>query len=154
IVSRDNPLTARVLVNRLWHHHFGAGLVRTPSDFGLRSDPPSHPELLDHLAVAFMDGGWLIKKMHRVIMLSRVYQQSSEFGIRISEWAHKTNSPPASDLRIPTSIDPDNRLLWKMNRQRLDFEATRDALLAVSGRLDRRVGGPSVKDIVSPKTNR
>jgi mono/diheme cytochrome c family protein len=136
IASRDNPLTARVLVNRLWHHHFGAGLVRTPSDFGLRSDPPSHPEVLDYLAGAFMDGGWSIKKMHRLILLSRVYQQASH------------------DRPECQRADADNRLLWKMNRQRLDFEATRDALLAVSGRLDRRVGGPSIKDIASPKAVR
>src|SRR5207302_4061017 len=136
IVRRDNPLTARVLVNRLWLHHFGAGLVRTPSDFGLRSEPPSHPELLDYLASSFMDNGWSIKKMHRLILLSQVYQQES------------------SDRPECQSADPDNRLLWKMKRQRLDFETTRDALLAVSGRLDRHLGGPSAKEILSPQAKR
>jgi hypothetical protein len=136
IASRDNPLTARVLVNRIWLHHFGAGLVRTPGDFGLRSDPPSHPELLDHLASAFMDDGWSIKKLHRRIMLSRVYQQKSD------------------DRPERLAADPDNRLLWKMNRRRLDFEAMRDALLAVGGRLDRQIGGPSVSNITAPGSTR
>ncbi len=77
IASRDNPLTARVLVNRVWLHYFGAGLVRTPSDFGLRSEPPTHPELLDFLARQFMDDGWSLKKLHRLILLSSTYQQSS-----------------------------------------------------------------------------
>jgi hypothetical protein len=136
IADRDNPLTARVLVNRVWLHHFGAGLVRTPSDFGLRSDPPSHPELLDHLATAFMDGGWSVKKLHRLILLSAAYRQRSD------------------DRPEGRRLDPENALLWKMNRQRLDFEATRDALLAVSGALDGTVGGPPVKNITDPSARR
>jgi hypothetical protein len=104
IASRDNPLTARVLVNRVWLHHFGSALVATPSDFGLRSDPPTHPELLDYLAARFMDEGWSIKKLHRLIMLSGAYQQSSE-----------NNAACAK-------VDPNNQLLWRMNRQRLEFE--------------------------------
>jgi hypothetical protein len=118
IASRDNPLTARVLVNRVWLHHFGAGLVATPSDFGLRSDPPTHPQLLDYLAARFMDEGWSLKKLHRLILLSSAYQQSSE------------------DRPECAKLDPGNQLLWKMNRQRLEFEAMRDTLLAVSGKLD------------------
>jgi hypothetical protein len=133
IAARDNPLTARVLVNRVWQYHFGAGLVRTPSDFGFRGEMPSHPELLDHLAMAFMNEGWSLKKLHRRIMLSRTYQQKSD------------------DRPECQAVDPDNRLLWKMNRQRLDFEAMRDALLAVSGRLDRAVGGPSVASLNVPR---
>jgi cytochrome c553 len=136
IASRDNPLTARVLVNRVWMHHFGAGLVRTPSDFGLRSDPPSHPELLDYLASVFMDGGWSIKRLHRLILLSAAYQQRSE------------------DRSDGQRLDPDNRLLWRANRRRLDLEATRDALLAVAGRLDRTLGGPPVKDVLAPSARR
>jgi hypothetical protein len=127
IADRNNPLTARVMVNRLWLHHFGNGLVRTPSDFGMRSDPPTHPELLDHLATTFMEQGWSVKKMHRLIMLSATYQQAS------AERAH----------REPSSVDPDNHLLWRMNRRRLDFESLRDAFLTVSNRLDRTVGGPA-----------
>jgi hypothetical protein len=127
IASRDNPLTARVMVNRIWLHHFGAGLVRTPSDFGLRGDPPTHRELLDYLTSTFMENGWSIKSIQRLIMLSRVYQQSSQ-----------------GDPRYQV-MDPDNQLLWKMNRQRLEFEALRDSLLAVAGRLDRTAGGRPVE---------
>lgn len=136
IVDPKNPLTARVLVNRIWMHHFGVGLVKTPSDFGLRSDPPSHPALLDHLALTFCADGWSIKKLHRRIVLSATYQQQS------------LDRPEAR------TIDPENALFWRMNRQRLDFEATRDALLAVSGRLERTIGGPSTKDLLSAKANR
>ncbi|MFO0966890.1 MAG: PSD1 and planctomycete cytochrome C domain-containing protein [Gemmataceae bacterium] len=136
IIDPKNPLTARVLVNRVWLHHFGVGLVRTPSDFGLRSDPPSHPELLDHLATSFVENGWSIKKLHRLILLSATYRQQSK------------DRPEAK------KVDPENVLLWKMNRRRLDFEAMRDALLAVSGRLDAKIGGPSVKDVLSPGNRR
>jgi len=136
VADRKNPLTARVLVNRVWQHHFGAGLVRTPSDFGLRSEPPSHPELLDYLATDFMENGWSIKKLHRLILLSAVYQQKSE------------------DRPECRRVDPENTLLWKRNRQRLDFEAMRDTLLAVSGRLDRTAGGPPVKDILASQARR
>jgi hypothetical protein len=136
IIDRDNPLTARVLVNRVWLHHFGVGLVRTPSDFGLRSEPPSHPELLDYLARFFMDNGWSIKKLHRLIVCSAAYQQRSD------------------DRPECWRIDAENTLFWKMNRSRLDFEATRDALLAVSGRLSHTVGGPSVTDAFTPAATR
>ena len=98
IASQENPLTARVIVNRVWLHHFGAGLVTTPDDFGLRSDPPSHPELLDYLAGRFMQDGWSLKKLHRLLMLSSVYQQKSDDNLRHEK------------------LDPDNRLLAKMNR--------------------------------------
>ena len=113
IASRDNPLTARVIVNRVWAHHFGAGLVRTTSNFGVRGEPPSHPQLLDYLAGRFIDEGWSLKKLHRAILLSSVYQQSSR---------------DRADDR-GRDRDPENRLLWKMNRRRLDFEALRDALI-------------------------
>ncbi|MFN7138350.1 MAG: PSD1 and planctomycete cytochrome C domain-containing protein [Limisphaerales bacterium] len=126
IASRDNPLTARVMVNRIWAHHFGAGLVTSTSDFGLRADPPSHPELLDWLALEFMNENWSMKKLHRLIMLSAVYQQSSAI----------------SDITNPANtLDPENRLLWRMNRSRLDFEALRDALLFAAGELDLKPGG-------------
>jgi hypothetical protein len=136
IADRQNPLTARVLVNRVWLHHFGKALVGTPSDFGLRSDAPTHPELLDHLAATFMKDGWSIKKLHRRIVLSATYQQRS------------------ADRPDGRRADPENMLLWKMNRRRLDFEATRDALLAVSGRLDRTHGGPPIKNILSKSGRR
>ena len=126
IASPLNPLTARVLVNRVWQHHFGRGLVATPSNFGSLGERPSHPELLDWLASRFVRGGWSMKRLHREIVLSATYQQSSRFDARAYE------------------IDPGNILLWRTNRRRLEVEAWRDALLAVSGRLDPTVGGPSV----------
>jgi hypothetical protein len=136
IAAKDNPLTARVFVNRVWAGHFGAGLVRTQSDFGLRSEAPSHPELLDYLARSLMDDGWSIKRLHRRIMLSSTYQQSSE---QRDECA---------------AMDPENRLLWRMNRRRLDWEASRDTLLAAAGDLDRTVGGPAVEITMYPFSTR
>jgi len=136
IASRDNPLTARVLVNRVWLNFFGAGLVRTPSDFGLRSDPPTHPELLDFLARRFMDEGWSLKKLHRLIVLSSTYGQSS----------HETE-----EMR---RRDPDNLLLARANRRRLDLEAMRDSLLVAAGALDPAVGGPAVDMFSEPFTRR
>lgn len=138
IVDTDNPLTARTIVNRVWLHHFGAGFVTTPSDLGTRSEPPSHPELFDWLARWFVDSGWSLKKLHRMILLSSVYQQSS---VEVAQ--------PA-----PTRPDPDNRLLWRQNRRRLDFESMRDALLTVSGNLDRRVGGRPVDLATHPYSTR
>lgn len=124
IASPDNPLTARVFVNRVWLHLFGAGLVRTPSDFGLRGEAPSHPELLDYLAARFQRDGWSVKQLIRQIVLSSTYRQDSR---------------ETPQLR---QIDPDNRLLARQNRRRLDWEALRDALLAASGQLQLRAGGP------------
>jgi hypothetical protein len=124
ITAKQNPLTARVIVNRVWLYHFGAGIVRSPSDFGLRGDPPTHPELLDYLAIRFMESGWSLKKLHRMILLSATYQQSSQ------------DNPEARRQ------DPENQLLWRMNRQRLDIESLRDSLLAVSGQLELGAGGP------------
>jgi hypothetical protein len=128
--SADNPLTARVLVNRLWQHHFGEGIVRTPSNFGVLGERPTHPELLDFLAAHFVKSGWSIKAMHRMIMLSAAYRQSS----RSSE---------------SFKADPENRLWGRMNRRRLEVEAIRDALFAVAGRLDARPGGPADADPAS-----
>ncbi len=136
IADRNNPLTARVLVNRVWLHHFGAGLARTPSDFGLRGDPPTHPELLDWLAATFVDNGWSIKKLHRLILLSNTYRQTS-----------------GDDPRL-LQTDPENRLLARMNRRRLDFEAMRDSLLIVAGRLDAAMGGRAVELTTAPFSTR
>ena len=127
IVSPDNPLTARVFVNRLWQHHFGYGIVRTPNDFGKNGERPTHPELLDYLAVRFVESGWDIKSLHKLMLMSNTYQQSSE------------NPQFAS-----TTKDPENKLLWRFNRQRLEAEAIRDSILFVSGRLNPERGGPSV----------
>jgi len=136
VASKDNPLTARVFVNRVWMYHFGTPFVGTPSDFGVRSDPPTHPELLDFLAVRFMSEGWSIKKLHRFMMLSAAYQQSSE------------------DRPRAAKIDPSNQYLWRMNRRRLDFEAMRDTLLSASGKLDLSDGGRAVDITTEPFTTR
>jgi hypothetical protein len=118
LVDPANPLTARVAANRIWHHLFGAGLVRTVDDFGRQGEPPSHPELLDYLAARFVAVDWSFKRMIREIVLSHTYQ----LGVENREEAFR--------------IDPENRLLWRMNRRRLDVEALRDSLLAISGQLD------------------
>jgi hypothetical protein len=136
IACRDNPLTARVMVNRVWKHHFGQGLVRTPSNFGHSGERPTHPELLDHLASRFIASGWSLKGLHREIMLSAVYQQAGDF------------DPSCA------AVDPDNRLLWHMNRRRLEVEAWRDAILAVSGTLDAAIGGPSIDLAAADNTRR
>lgn len=124
IADPKNPLTARVMVNRIWQYHFGQGIVPTSSNFGVLGLPPTHPELLDWLASEFVERRWSIKAMHRLIMLSRTYQQAS------------TDNPANA------RIDPTNDYLWKFNRRRLDAESIRDTLLAVSGQLDREPGGP------------
>jgi hypothetical protein len=125
-----SPLVARVITNRLWQQHFGSGIVRTANDFGLRGERPSHPELLDHLAGELVDSGWSLKGVHRRIVTSGTYRQSS--AIRNSQ----------SEIR--NSFDPDNRLLWRQSRRRLSAEELRDAMLAASGRLNHQTGGPSV----------
>ena len=127
LVSPENPLTARVTVNRLWQQYFGTGLVSTPEDFGTRGERPSHPELLDWLAVEFMESGWDLKALHRLIVTSSAYRQ-------------------ASDIRPDLSkIDPSNRLLARQSRTRLPAEIIRDAAFSVAGLLDRRIGGASVR---------
>ena len=127
LASPDNPLTARVIVNRVWHWLFGEGLVRSTDNFGTTGETPSHPELLDYLAVRFMEEGWSIKRLVRLMMTSRAYQLSTE-------------SNPTSQ-----EADPENRLLWRMNRKRLDAESIRDSVLAVSGQLTREIGGSTIK---------
>ncbi len=126
LTNPENPLTARVMVNRVWHYHFGRGLVGTPSDFGLMGERPSHRELLDDLTYRFVRGGWSIKQLHREIMLSGTYQQSSDH----TEAAAKA--------------DPDNKLLWRYNRRRLEGESIRDSMLAASGLLNTKMTGPGV----------
>ena len=133
IASTNNPLTARVAVNRIWQHHFGEGIVRTPSNFGQRGERPTHPELLDYLAARFMESGGSMKAMHRLILLSKVYQQSSQ----------------ASAEAL--AIDPENKLWGRMNRIRLDAESIRDSLLFVAGRLNSSVGGVGFQDLSLPR---
>jgi hypothetical protein len=131
VTAADNPLFARVIVNRLWHHHFGVGLVDTPNDFGFNGGRPSHPELLDFLANELVRHGWRLKPVHRLILLSATYQQSSR--------------PRPQAARV----DADNRLLWRKSPARLEAEAVRDAMLAAAGVLDRRVGGAPYLDVRS-----
>jgi hypothetical protein len=129
VASKDNPLTARVIVNRVWQGHFGAGLVRTPNNFGMRSEQPTHPELLDWLATQFVADGWSLKKLHRLIVLSNTYQQASR--VPREQWDR----------------DPDNRRLGYFTPRRLEAEAIRDAMLFVAGRLDASSGGPAGVDL-------
>ncbi len=131
LTARENPLTWRSIVNRIWHHHFGAGIVTTLNDFGHMGSSASHPELLDWLAAEFRDGNHSLKDLHRLIVMSETYRQSSRL---------QDIDPSVAAAK---SIDADNRLLWRMNRTRLDSECVHDAILAASGRLDLRMGGPS-----------
>ncbi len=125
IASPENPLTARVIVNRLWHHHFGRGIVATPNDFGRTGQAPTHPELLDWLASELINHGWSLKHIHRTILLSKTWQQSSAI--------------TANNAAI--ALDPDNTLLWRQNLRRVESEVIRDSMLAVSGRLNLEAGG-------------
>jgi hypothetical protein len=124
LTADKNPLTARVMVNRIWQHHFGKGIVQTPNDFGARGDRPTHPELLDYLAVRFRESRYSVKAMHKLIMLTRAYQTSS------------------GDNARDAAVDPRNAFLWRFDRRRLDAEEIRDAMLAISGALDPAMGGP------------
>ncbi len=133
IIDPKNPLTARVFVNRIWHHHFGAGLVRTPGNFGTLGESPTHPELLDWLASEFVANGWSLKSLHRQIMSSATYQLGGEYDERSFK------------------ADGDNRFLWRMNARRMDVEAWRDSLLAVAGELDSSLGGPAHHNIIETK---
>jgi Protein of unknown function (DUF1553)/Protein of unknown function (DUF1549)/Planctomycete cytochrome C len=135
LASPQHPLTARVFVNRVWQNHFSVGLVKTVNDFGTKGERPSHPELLDWLAGSFLDGGWRLKPVHRLIVLSQTYRQSSR-----SEASAEQGK-----------TDPENRLLWRFNRRRLSAEEVRDAMLAVSGRLNVKAAGPGVMVPVEPE---
>src|SRR6185295_12725215 len=136
IASASNPLTARVFVNRVWTQHFGAGLVRTPSNFGVRGDAPTHPELLDWLSRVFISENWSVKKLHKTIVLSSVYRQGTR------------------DHAEYKKIDPLNLLLWHQNRRRLDLESMRDSILSVSGTLDPAMGGRAVEITTAPFSTR
>jgi len=134
LVDPKNPLVARVMVNRVWQYHFGTGIVATSGDFGRMGSRPTHPELLDYLASYFVENGWSIKKLHKLIVLSNTYRQSTE------------SQPKAAE------VDPDNKLLWRYNRHRLEAEAIRDSMLEVSGVLNPKMGGPGVFPPVPPGT--
>ncbi len=158
LTRADHPLTARVMVNRLWHHHFGRGIVATPNDFGRNGQQPTHPELLDWLALEFVEGAtggkgdvvnssantpWSLKRIHRLMVTSATYKQSS-----VPNPQSAIRNP---QFRNPQSVDPDNKLLWRMNRQRLDAEAIRDAVLAVNGTLNDQAGGAPIRVPLDPE---
>lgn len=156
IVTPDNPLTRRVIVNRLWMHHFGEPLVLSPSDFGIRTAPPTHPELLDYLASRLLESGWSLKDLHRRMVSSATYRQVSGYGgERVRENGELSSpAPPHSRTPSPIALDPENRLLWRMNRRRLELEAMRDSLLAASGEIDLSTGGRSVEMTKAPYSRR
>jgi hypothetical protein len=126
LADPKNPLVSRVMVNRIWHYHFGRGIAATPGDFGMMGTRPTHPQLLDYLASSFVENGWSVKKIHRTILLSNAYQQSSDFN------------------EASAKADPDNKLLWRYQRRRAEAEAIRDSMLQVSGLLNTKTGGPGV----------
>ena len=132
LVDQRNPLTWRSIVNRVWQNHFGRGIMDTPNDFGHMGSVPTHPELLDWLAADFRDSGGSLKRLHRLMVTSATYRQSSA-GARFA------------------AVDADNRYLWRMTRRRLEAEEVRDSVLAVSGRLDRSMGGPGFQDFAIEK---
>ena len=131
VVSPENPLTARVIVNRVWQHHFGEGIVRTPNNFGKIGERPTHPELLDWLATWFIDNGWSIKKLHQLILTSNAYRMSKQWNAQYG------------------AEDPENLSLWRMPYTRIEVEAVRDSMLAVTGRLNRKMYGPSMRPMIS-----
>ncbi|XZE20502.1 PSD1 and planctomycete cytochrome C domain-containing protein [Pirellulaceae bacterium SH449] len=136
LTDGSHPLVARVIVNRVWQHHFGSGLVRTPGEFGLNGQPPNHPELLDYLAHEFMANGWSLKWLHRQIVHTKTFRQHSS--------AAKIENPSDPDATKSWSEDPENHFLARMSIRRLDAEAVRDAILSISGKLNINIGGPSV----------
>src|SRR4029078_8670002 len=133
LTDQKNVLTWRSIANRIWQYHFGQGIVDTPNDFGHMGSPPSHPELLDWLAINLRDNGGSIKALHRLIVLSATYRQSSRYSAEAA------------------NVDSDNSLLWRMNRRRLDAEAVRDAVLKLSGKLNPEMGGPPAKQFIEVK---
>ncbi len=133
VVHPANPLTSRVIVNRIWQNHFGQGLVRTPDNFGMLGEKPTHPELLDWLSSNLIESGWSLKSLHRIIMNSATYRSSSRF------------------QETPFARDGDNRFLWRMNPRRMEVETWRDSLLAVTNELDATMGGPSIDDIIGSR---
>jgi hypothetical protein len=135
ITDPANPLTTRVMMNRTWQYHFGKGIVTTPNDFGRMGTFPTHPDLLDYLSSRFIEGGWKLKPIHRMILLSAAYRQSSK-------------SPQE---KLAMEKDPENKLLWQFNRRRLEAEELRDSMLYVSGRLNHKAGGPSVMMNIDPE---
>ncbi|MEQ2009547.1 MAG: DUF1553 domain-containing protein, partial [Limisphaerales bacterium] len=144
LADRQNPLTARVLVNHVWTRHFGQPLVANVTDFGRRAAKPIHADLLDWLAVDFMEHGWSLKHLHRRMVLSETYRMSSSNAERGTRNAETSRAVPRSAFRAPSSADPENKFYWRMNPQRMDANVLRDSLLHLAGTLDPKLGGPTV----------
>ncbi|MFN0079700.1 MAG: DUF1553 domain-containing protein [Prosthecobacter sp.] len=157
ITSRDHPLTARVMVNRVWHWLYGAGIVRTTDNFGSTGELPSHPELLDYLAIKFIEDGWSLKRLVKEMVMSRTYRQASSAQCSVlsaqSRTANTEHSTLSTEHFASLAQDPDNRLFSHMNRKRLDAECLRDAMLAAAGTLDRAFGGPGVSEVKAVDAN-
>lgn len=134
LIRSENPLTAKVMVNRIWQQHFGTGLVASPSDYGIKGIPPTHPELLDWLALEFVNSGWSIKHMHRLIVSSSTYKQTSK-----------------NENLAGLKADPDNKYLWRMNRKRMDAEILRDSMIFVAGKMNQKFHGPMIKIPLEPE---
>jgi hypothetical protein len=144
LTSSNHPLTARVIVNRMWQHHFGKGIVDTPGNFGATGSRATHPALLDWLAIEFMRQAWSAKRIHKMILTSTVYRQSSRMKDEGERMKQEDTIHPSTVHLQPSAIDPDNHLLWRMNLRRLDAEALRDAVIAVSGAANCMMGGPPI----------
>jgi hypothetical protein len=134
LIRSENPLTAKVMVNRIWQQHFGTGLVASPSDYGIKGVPPTHPELLDWLALEFVNSGWSIKHIHRQIVLSSTYRQTSK-----------------NENLAGLKADPDNKYLWRMNRKRMDAEILRDSMIFAGGQMNQKFHGPMIKIPLEPE---
>ena len=134
LIRSENPLTAKVMVNRIWQQHFGTGLVASPSDYGVKGVPPTHPELLDWLALEFVNSGWSIKHIHRQIVLSSTYRQTSK-----------------NENLAGLKADPDNKYLWRMNRKRMDAEILRDSMIFAGGQMNQKFHGPMIKIPLEPE---
>jgi len=153
IASADHPLTARVMVNRIWQHHFGQGLVRTPNNFGKLGTPPTHPELLDWLAAEFIRSGWSVKHLHRLIMGTAAYRRASSIQCSVLSAQSDTERAGKNTEHFAKTLakDPDNLLLARQHRRRLTAEELRDAMLQAAGGLDPGIGGKSVRDLLAPR---
>ncbi len=165
IASPENRMTSRVIVNRLWQHHFGRGLVRSPNNFGQLGEPPTHGELLDFLAADFVRGGWKLKRMHKLMVMSNTYRQAAESSSIAGPQSPKPPPDPKSEIRnpkspptsqslvpnpsTPSSLDPANNYFWRFNMRRLSAEEIRDAVLAVNGRLNLEMYGPGIYPEIS-----
>lgn len=155
ITARDNPLTARVAVNHVWKRHFGTALVPSVANFGLNGKPPTHPALLDWLAVEFMESSWSLRHLHRLMVTSAAYRRASSTNAEVGSWnAKQVAAIPTSEFRLPHSADPDNKTYWRANPRRMDAETVRDTLWSLTDNLDRSFSGPELEPTTADSTPR